>query len=252
MKKYALIGWEISTRLSEKIHRGNFAMDGLEATYDTLEIAPDEFDRRIPELLKEYDGLNVTRPYKERIIPFLTKLDESAKKYKSVNTVRRCECHGDTTGFNTDVPAFLELYGSSLVGMRILVVGAGGAGRPIAEALEKEVFDTKVANMNRVENAEALEQSMAAGELDVVINATPAELTFKVPDWVSVIDLRPDHGGERMLLLQARKSEELWNPKAHHHDHDCHCHGDHSHDERSDCHDDHCHCHSHSGDHDHA
>lgn len=233
MKKFALIGWKISTKLSEKIHRGNFAMDGREATYETLEIDPAEFDARVPALLKEYDGLNVTTPYKTRIVPFLGKLEGEAKKYNSVNTVRRCECHGDTTGYNTDVPAFLDLYGADLVGMRILVVGAGGAGRPIAEALEKEVFDTEVVNLNRVEDAAAIEKAMANGELDVVVNATPVDLTFKVPEWVTVIDIRPDHGGERMLQAQARKSEDIWFPaehkcgcghEHHHHEGECHCH----------------------------
>ena len=223
MKKFALIGSGISTRLSEKIHRGNFAMDGIEAVYDTIEIAQDEFEAKVPALLKEYDGLSVTTPYKERILPFLTKLDESAKKYGSVNTIRRCECHGDLTGYNTDVPAFLELYGSDLVGMRILVVGSGGAGRPIAQALEKEVFDTEVVNVNRVEDAAAIEKAMAEGKLDVVINATPAELTFNVPEWITVIDIRPGHGGEKMLQLQAKKSEDIWFKRDHDHQHDHHC-----------------------------
>ena len=231
MKKFALVGYGISTRLSEKIHNGNFAMDGVEAVYETIEVAPEEFDARIPEILKEYDGLNITRPYKERIIPFLTKLDESAKKYGSVNTVKKCACHGDTTGYNTDLPAFLELYGADLVGMRILVLGAGGAGRPIAQALEKEVFDTDVANLNRVTD-EKIVEAMQNGQLDVVVNATPADLPFEVPAWVTTIDIRPDHGGDKMLSLQAKKSEAIW--LEHDHGHDCHCH------------DQGCHCHDHA------
>ncbi|SVE21177.1 uncharacterized protein METZ01_LOCUS474031, partial [marine metagenome] len=78
------------------------------------------------------DGFNVTIPHKQSVIPFLNKLDESAKIIGAVN------CVHNGKGFNTDWIGFLiamDLNHIELKGKNCLILGAGGAARAIAFAL---------------------------------------------------------------------------------------------------------------------
>src|SRR3990172_12750501 len=103
---------------------------------------------RLPELtraLKQCDqvmGVNVTVPYKVKIMEFLDQLDEKAGQIGAVNTIVRTE-DGELVGYNTDGKGFVnsivtpqpgqkEPFVKSLNGTDVLIIGAGGSARAVA------------------------------------------------------------------------------------------------------------------------
>ena len=64
MKKLAVIGKDVSKSVSPEIHNYIAAKLGLEISYEKISVPEEEFESRIDGLLSEYDGLNVTIPYK--------------------------------------------------------------------------------------------------------------------------------------------------------------------------------------------
>ena len=95
----------------------------------------------LPELLAGaialgFDGLNVTHPCKQAILPLLDEIDEEAAAIGAVNTVRIT--HGRTRGYNTDVSGFrvgIERDIGAIAGHHVVQLGAGGAGAATATAV---------------------------------------------------------------------------------------------------------------------
>ncbi len=137
MKKYhlALVGENVSSSPSPRIHQFIMQALGAACSYETLSLSAAEFPRRVEELFSSCDGFNVTMPYKRSILPFLKRLDKTASALSSVNTVKSC----GRVGFNTDQGGFTWLLQSEHIApfpaMRVLVLGAGGAGRSVIHAL---------------------------------------------------------------------------------------------------------------------
>ena len=95
-------------------------------------------------------GFNVTIPHKVDIIPYIDELDPSAKKANAVNTVHHIG--GTFKGYNTDVQGFIEPLHKrriSLNGMKILLIGSGGAARAIVAALSNEIGISHIIIANR-------------------------------------------------------------------------------------------------------
>lgn len=90
--------------------------------YDLLEIAPDDLATRLPKLLTEYDGLNVTIPYKEKVQDYLSIISEEAAQVGAVNTI-----YGGQ-GFNTDLYGFKRLD-FDYKGKTVLILGSGGVAK---------------------------------------------------------------------------------------------------------------------------
>ena len=130
-RKYALIGDKLGHTLSPPIHQRLFELRGREFSYELLEIAPDELKIK-SEYLSTLAGYNVTIPHKPAIIPYLDKLDSSAKRYGAVNCVDNKD--GVHTGYNTDCDGFLRSVksGGGSLGGNVLLLGAGGVGRMMA------------------------------------------------------------------------------------------------------------------------
>lgn len=179
MKKLAVIGKDVSKSLSPQIQKFIARHTGNELEYDRVSISETEFGKRADKLFKEYDGFNVTIPYKLSIIPYLSTIEGDAKAFGAVNTVRV----RDMSGHNTDGMGFalmLKNNGVVVTGKEVLLLGAGGAGRSVAKKLADGgarvfVYDT------RCEIAESLEREFkgvkAIGEVEVkpyfaIINAT--------------------------------------------------------------------------------
>lgn len=147
MKKFAVIGKDVSKSLSPLIHRFLSENTGNKLIYDSVSVSEDEFDGRAEKLFFEYDGLNVTIPFKLKIIPYLSKLYGDAAVFGAVNTVKT----DGRTGYNTDGEGFMLMLGSNGVetaGKDFLVLGAGGAGRSVAKKLSDAgatvcVYDTR-------------------------------------------------------------------------------------------------------------
>lgn len=158
MKRFALIGYPLGHTMSPPIHRRLFSLSGLEAEYQVLQTPPDRFEALWPQL-RALDGFNVTLPYKQKILPFCARLDETAARYQSVNTV---DCKNGGVGYNTDCVGFLRsLPGARLEG-EVLIAGAGGVGRMFAiEAARQGAGVTLAVRQSGMEKALALQKEIA-------------------------------------------------------------------------------------------
>jgi shikimate dehydrogenase len=129
MLKYTLIGHPLGHSMSPFIHQKLFELSGVSAEYNCTDIVPDEFDLKVSEL-STLDGFNITIPYKTEIIPHLDIIDDSAKRYKSVNCVHNN--NGRLVGYNTDCEGFLRSLKDFPLNKNVLLLGCGGVGRMIA------------------------------------------------------------------------------------------------------------------------
>src|SRR5215208_6339717 len=146
-----LIGYPLSHSLSPQIHTAALQACGLEGEYSLFPIAP--ADRQgLQDLLSrlrsgEVQGLNVTIPHKQNVIPLLDELTPTAESIGAVNTIylRDNKLMGDNTdtmGFITDLKRFLNALPSSIVARPwSLVLGAGGSARAVVYALLNDGWD---------------------------------------------------------------------------------------------------------------
>lgn len=164
------------------MHEAGYAALGLAFTYVPFEV------RDLAGALAGMRGLGirgfgVSHPFKQDVMPLLDALDPVAERIGAVNTIVH-DGHGRLTGYNTDwvgaVKALEEVR--ALDGVRVLLVGAGGAARAIAFGLRERGVDTTVANRDPAKakrlaaasgaRVAAFAETARAGAYDVVINAT--------------------------------------------------------------------------------
>ncbi|TES19327.1 shikimate dehydrogenase [Staphylococcus epidermidis] len=184
--KFAVIGNPISHSLSPLMHHANFQSLNLESTYEAINVPVNQF-QDIKKIISEksIDGFNVTIPHKERIIPYLDDINEQAKSVGAVNTVLVKD--GKWIGYNTDgigyVNGLKQIY-EGIEDAYILILGAGGASKGIANELYKIVrptitianrtmsrFNNWSLNINKI-NLSHAERHL--DEFDIIINTTPA------------------------------------------------------------------------------
>ena len=111
---------------------------GINGVYVAFDVHPKNADEVAAAVrVLGLSGINLTVPFKERILPFLDHMTLAAKEAGAVNVVVNVE--GTLTGYNTDGEGFLrsleEEHGLSAAGQRCLILGAGGAARAIASSL---------------------------------------------------------------------------------------------------------------------
>ena len=141
MKKAAVIGFPIIHSWSPKIHNFWLKEHHIRGSYDKVELKPDDLTKFILDLKKNhYCGLNITIPHKESASKLCDKLTKSAKILGAVNllTVK----NGLLEGRNTDGEGFVESFKESFPNIKlsnssIAIIGAGGAAKSIAYALDK-------------------------------------------------------------------------------------------------------------------
>jgi shikimate dehydrogenase len=132
--KMAVVGKDVSKSLSSKMHTFILNKLSIECTYDKVSIDIDEFDKKFPKVLKEYDTLNVTIPYKLSCIPYLDNVLDDASTFGAVNTIdARIK-----SGYNTDGMGFMLMLENNNIlveNKNILVLGSGGVGRSVIKKL---------------------------------------------------------------------------------------------------------------------
>jgi len=138
---YGIVGDPIVQVRSPETYTELFAAAGKNAILIPLHVLPGEFDKTMPALMQlgNIDGLLVTVPYKARMVPYATRLGETAQRIGAVNALRR-EADGTWTGDMFDGAGFVrgaERKGEVLRGRRVMMYGAGGAGRAIAVELAR-------------------------------------------------------------------------------------------------------------------
>lgn len=139
--RVALLGTGIQLSRTPKMHMDEGAALGLDYRYDLID--PDKLNPQPPleQILNQaekagYRGLNVTHPFKQAVCQYLDELSQEAQAVNAVNTVVFRD--GKRFGYNTDYWGFSEAFRqtmSNVVRERILLLGAGGAGGAVANAL---------------------------------------------------------------------------------------------------------------------
>ncbi|MBN2260860.1 MAG: shikimate dehydrogenase [Clostridiales bacterium] len=135
---FALIGHPIEHSLSPEFQNKLIELYDLNSVYLAFDVLPDNL-KYIKETIKSLNikGLNVTVPYKERIIPYLDDIDEGAEKIGAVNTI--IYENNRLKGFNTDIIGFQKMIESLNINIHeynVVVIGSGGASKAIIKAFE--------------------------------------------------------------------------------------------------------------------
>jgi len=160
-----VIGDPIEHSLSPAMHNAAFKEAGLDIVFVAFTVAADKVEDAAKGMRSlNILGLNVTMPHKNKIIPYLDKLDPIAKYLMSVNTI--LNKNGSLSGYNTDGTGAMQALhqnGVNLKGKKMLLLGGGGAARAIAFAAAKEV--DRLVILNRTpkksqEFAKALSQKL--------------------------------------------------------------------------------------------
>ena len=137
-KIVALFGYPIKHSISPLFQNAAFQALRINAVYLALKVAPEELQGAVEAIRSlKFLGANLTIPHKEKVIPFLDEISPLAQKCGSVNTI--INRVGKLRGETTDGPGFLrslkEETGITPKGKKVLLAGAGGAGRAVAFAL---------------------------------------------------------------------------------------------------------------------
>lgn len=187
MEQYTLIGHPLGHSMSPFIHERLFAMAGRKAEYTLTDIASEHLLEKEP-FLRSLQGFNITIPHKMAVIPMVDRLDESARRYDSVNCVANVD--GKLVGYNTDCDGFTMSVKDYPMDGKVLLIGCGGVGRMIAtEALrsgadltigiipqDRELVETFIQEAKQ-QMPDARVQYAVTAEIhekfDVIINASP-------------------------------------------------------------------------------
>jgi len=245
-KLYGLIGFPLSHSFSEKYFSEKFQNEGI--TDSAYKLFPIEKINDLPELWKsrpELIGLNVTIPYKEKVLPYLSALDDKIEEIQAVNVLKKMP-DGSWKGYNSDYYGFLStlfLFGDLHFwkGKSALIFGTGGSSKAIQAVLNDLGISSQ--SVSRTEsNLNLSYDSLPNSTLQnasLLINCTPLGMFPNVGDCLPInyqmigsdhiaIDLVYNPGqtlymrkaaesgakvcnGLHMLKAQAEKAWEIWN-----------------------------------------
>ena len=128
-----LVGTPIRHTLSPALHMASFARMGADYAYLAFDVAPEELEAAVRGMRAlGFAGYNVTMPHKTVVAAYLDELTDAAELMGAVNCVDLKD--GKAVGHNTDGAGFmrnLKENGVDVVGKKITVVGAGGAGSAV-------------------------------------------------------------------------------------------------------------------------
>ncbi len=148
MSKFGLIGKDIDYSFSRTYFGNKFKNESLPYTYQNFDIESIALFPKIISENQDLKGLNVTIPFKEKVISYLDFLDDDAKKIGAVNTIKIYE--NRMTGYNTDHYGFkksLEEF-LPLEHKTALILGTGGASKAVAYALASLGFTYRFVSRN--------------------------------------------------------------------------------------------------------
>lgn len=237
-KMFGLVGETLGHSFSPIIHRMVYEITGWQAEYGIFQVAENELKNLIPSLKAlGISGVNVTIPYKQKVIPFLDELSLEATSIGAVNTVlfKDGKIIGDNTDYYGIVKTF-EQMGISLAGKQAVVLGNGGASKAVQAVLRDyaascEIFSIEEDGNPGFDALPTLEQK------DILINATPVGMYPRgtetpvneeiLSKFSAVFDLvynpmptrltsdakklgLASANGLSMLVYQAVRSDELW------------------------------------------
>ena len=247
MTHYGLLGFPLVHSFSRQFFNDKFRQENIHAEYLNFEI---EHIDLLPTILQEYPdlkGLNVTIPYKEKVIPYLNELSHEAQNIGAVNCIQITTRHGKPylKGYNADVIGFVKSINPLLHHghTKALILGIGGASKAVRYGLETLGLECRFVSRTPRDGVLGYGQltSSIIREYTVIINCTPVG-TFPETDACPDIPygyITPDHllydliynpdktlflqrgeqhgatikNGLEMLHLQALASWEFWHEK---------------------------------------
>ena len=205
MRHYGIIGYPLLHSFSAKYFNEKFAKEGIDAEYSLYPLDKDEWmnGERMKGLLDSLDGFNVTLPYKQAVIPFLDRLDETAEAIGAVNVVHR------RVGYNTDCLGFMDSIRPLLrdYDRKALVLGTGGASKAACYGLRKlGIIPTLVSRTPKEGQLgyKDLTQTVM-NDHTVIVNCTPLGM---LPDVDSCPDIPYEILSARHLLFDC-----VYNPE---------------------------------------
>ncbi|QDH78357.1 shikimate dehydrogenase [Echinicola soli] len=246
MRKFGLIGYPLKHSFSGKYFAEKFEREGIhDCQYDLYEI---DTISKFPELIKnnpELEGVNVTIPYKEQVIPYLDELEPGCKAIGAVNCIKAKE--GKLIGYNTDYIGFKASLDAWLEGQRpkALILGTGGASKAVKQALEALEMPYLMVSRNangqkgQITYDDLIKNEQYLQEYFLIVNTTPLGTfpnTEEMPD-IPVSQIGSEHkvydlvynpektflmrsleargavvkNGLEMLQLQAEAAWKIWN-----------------------------------------
>jgi shikimate dehydrogenase len=234
--KFAVLGHPVKHSLSPKIFSILKKEFSLNFDYQILDILPEQLAQQ-KDLLLQYDGFNITAPYKEKILEFANELSGDAEQLKACNVFHR-QGNG-FKAFNTDVFGFQKSFEDFQLSLNsnILVLGNGGAARAVGLGLAQMGFqNVKFRTRSSWEPINFLPQAVIqASSLGMNGNWSEKDLTFfnfsdaalqrleiaydliyhpKETIFLEKIKNRVDavktKNGLDMLIYQALKTFEIW------------------------------------------
>ena len=246
MQKYGLIGYPLGHSFSKNYFNQKFESENIDATYLNFEIPNIKDLKTVLKENPELNGLNVTIPYKEQVIPYLDDLDEDARLIGAVNVIKFTKgiFGKKLKGYNSDIIGFTQSIQPLLQPhhQKALILGTGGASKAVYHGLKnlgiESIFVSRTHKADDMLTYEELTPEIMA-EYTVIVNSTPVGMFPKV-DFCPNIPyelLTPNHllydllynpnvtlfmkkgeaqgavvkNGLEMLLLQAFAAWEIWN-----------------------------------------
>ena len=244
MRKFGLIGYPLGHSFSKKYFSEKFVREGIQGCQ--FELYPIESISEFPQLLdseSSLEGLSVTIPYKEQVIPYLDALEPACAQIGAVNCIRVQD--GIKTGFNTDYLGFKHSL-QSWLGTEIpnaLVLGTGGASKAVQQALRDLEIPYRIVSRTQREGqltyADLKEQPEWLASHPLIINTSPLGTYPQVEDMpdIPLEQLHASHrvydlvynppitrlmqecisrggaakNGQDMLELQAEAAWSIWN-----------------------------------------
>jgi len=241
MKKFGLIGKNISYSFSRKFFQEKFNQLQIDATYENFDLQHIEELKLVLQKNKSLNGLNVTIPYKESILPFLDELSPEAQQIQAVNTIKIS--NNQLIGYNTDAFGFMKSLFPILEKQHThaLILGTGGASKAVANALNSMGIEHRFVSRNRQQ------QELAYADLDetiiqehqLIVNCTPVgthpkvkespalpyqflesshllyDLVYNPPitEFLAKGKIRgcSIYNGKKMLEYQAERAWQIWN-----------------------------------------
>lgn len=241
MKKFGLIGKNISYSFSRKFFQEKFNQLQIDATYENFDLQHIEELKLVLQKNKGLNGLNVTIPYKESILPFLDELSPEAQQIQAVNTIKIS--NNQLVGYNTDAFGFMKSLFPILEKQHThaLILGTGGASKAVANALKSMGIEYRFVSRN------PQQQNLAYADLDetiiqehqLIINCTPVgthpkvkespalpyqflesshllyDLVYNPPitEFLAKGKIRgcSIYNGKKMLEYQAERAWQIWN-----------------------------------------
>ncbi|KRQ86858.1 Shikimate dehydrogenase [Caloramator mitchellensis] len=243
---YGLIGEKLSHSKSPEIHDLIMKKLSIIGNYHLFEVNEADLKMAIEGLqVLNFKGINVTIPYKIKIIDFLDGCSDEVKSIGSVNTIKFT--NKNAFGYNTDYFGFISLlrrFDIDVHGKIAVILGTGGSSRAVMKSLvdlgtKEIIFASRNRNLNEINGSRVIDyQELAKIKGDLLINCTPVGMSPNfdsspvekecVKNFETIIDLIYNpfktklikyaddlniraFNGFYMLVAQAVKSQEIWN-----------------------------------------